>query len=242
MEKQVQRLVEKTWEKYQHMPPSQRLLIAVSGVPGSGKTTLAKTVCARLNALHLSSSDEAPLDPIAVAVPLDGYHLTRAQLSAMPNPATAHARRGAAFTFDGRAFLTLVTLLREYVRPSTPTIYAPSFDHARKDPVAADIAIPPSTRIVVFEGNYLSLARPPWSDAAALMDDLWFVDVDFVVARRRLVARHVRTGIAADEAAADRRVTENDLVNGAEILSERLPDVHVVTSHEDEAWKAEGEA
>lgn len=36
MEQQVDRLVEKTWEKYQQLPKSKRLLVAVSGIPGSG--------------------------------------------------------------------------------------------------------------------------------------------------------------------------------------------------------------
>ena len=66
---------------------------------------------------------------------MDGYHLTRAQLSAMPDARTAHARRGAAFTFDAPAFLELVKKLRQPLCPESQTIYAPSFDHAIKDRV-----------------------------------------------------------------------------------------------------------
>jgi len=84
---------------------------------------------------------------------MDGYHLTRAQLSAMPDPETAHARRGAEFTFDGEGFLGFVQTLRQPVTTSAGTIYAPSFDHAVKDPKENDIAILPSHRIIVFEGN-----------------------------------------------------------------------------------------
>lgn len=36
MEEQVDRLVEKTWDKFQRTPKSKRLMIAVSGIPGSG--------------------------------------------------------------------------------------------------------------------------------------------------------------------------------------------------------------
>lgn len=84
---------------------------------------------------------------------MDGYHLTRAQLDAMPDPATAHARRGAEFTFDGEAFLQLVRRLREPLRDDTPTIFAPSFDHAVKDPKEDDIPVERTHRIVVLEGN-----------------------------------------------------------------------------------------
>jgi len=168
---------------------------------------------------------------------MDGYHLSRAQLSAMPDPAHAHARRGAQFTFDGLSFLSLIRSIRLPLSPTSLTIYAPSFDHALKDPVADDIPILPSTRILIFEGNYLSLDKEPWKEAAGLMDELWFVDVDFEVARRRLVPRHVRAGIAADEEEADRRVSENDLVNGEEIVRDRLEVHRVIVSREDDNWK-----
>jgi pantothenate kinase len=168
---------------------------------------------------------------------MDGYHYYRSQLDVMPDPAHAHARRGAAFTFDGHAFLSLVRKVREPLTPTSPTLYAPSFDHALKDPKENDIAIEPTTRILVFEGNYLSLDKMPWNEAAALMDELWFVQVDFETARRRLVPRHVKAGIASSEEEAEKRVTENDLVNGEEIVRDRLQVNEVVISREDEAWK-----
>ncbi len=169
---------------------------------------------------------------------MDGYHLSRAQLSAMPDPVHAHARRGAAFTFDSLSFLSLVRSLRQSLTPSTPTIYAPSFDHAVKDPVANDIAIPPTARIIIFEGNYLSLNEPPWNEIAVSMNELWFVEVDFETARRRLVARHLRAGLETDEQAALKRVEENDLVNGREIVEGRIQVVdEIVRSKEDDGWK-----
>ncbi|KAH8685631.1 P-loop containing nucleoside triphosphate hydrolase protein [Tricladium varicosporioides] len=231
MEEQVNRLVDKTWAKFQNTPQSQRLLIAISGIPGSGKTTLAKEVAARLNALSTTAT------PIAAFIPMDGYHLSRAQLSSMPDPILAHNRRGAAFTFDGSAFLSLVKTIRIPLSPTSLPLYAPSFDHAIKDPVPNDIPILPTSRVIVFEGNYLSLDKEPWREAAGLMDELWFVDVDFEVAGRRLVPRHVKAGIAKDEEQAWKRVRENDLVNGREIVDFRVDGVHeVVASREDNAW------
>ncbi|KAI1812918.1 P-loop containing nucleoside triphosphate hydrolase protein [Poronia punctata] len=167
---------------------------------------------------------------------MDGYHLTRAQLSAMPDAATAHARRGAEFTFDGPAFLSLVQALRER---GSRTMYAPSFDHAVKDPKENDIAILPTHRIVVFEGNYVVLDKEPWRSAAGLMDERWFVDVDFEVARKRLVKRHVEAGIAADEDEAGKRVEGNDLVNGRQIVDCRVNVHEVVVSLDDANWRHE---
>lgn len=155
----------------------------------------------------------------------------------MSDPETAHARRGAAFTFNPASLLSLVTLLRAPLTPSTPTYYAPSFDHAIKDPVENDIPIPPSSRILVFEGLYLSLGREEWREIAGLMDELWFVEVDEEVAGARLVPRHVKAGITKNEEEAWKRVRENDLVNGREIVRERVEVSEVVVSREDDAWK-----
>jgi pantothenate kinase len=205
-----------------------------------GKTTLAAFVAKRLKDLYARQSPGiANENPLATFIPMDGYHLSRTQLDALPDPVTAHARRGAAFTFDGDSFLALVKKLREPLCPETKTLFAPSFDHANKDPVVDDIAIAPSVRIVIFEGNYLSLNKPPWKHAAELMDELWFVDVDFAVARKRLVHRHVKAGIAKDEEEAARRADENDLVNGKEIVEGRLEVQEIIQSKEDESWAPE---
>ena len=173
---------------------------------------------------------------------MDGYHLSRTQLSAMPDPTTAHARRGAAFTFDAASFLQLVRTLREPLVPESKNLYAPSFDHAVKDPVHGDIPIHPSARIVIFEGNYLSLGKGEWREAAELMDELWFVEVDFETAKTRLVSRHVKAGIAENEEAAERRANENDLVNGREIIEGRLKVHEIIVSKEDESWKPEAQS
>lgn len=202
-----------------------------------GKTTLASLVARRLNAIHGKDSPGCASTPIASFVPMDGYHLSRAQLSAMPDSVNAHARRGAAFTFDDKAFLILVKNLRDPILPESTTLYAPSFDHAIKDPVENDIAIPPTARVIIFEGNYLSLNKGLWKESAAMMDELWFVQVDFETARQRLVKRHIEAGIARDEMDANKRVRENDLVNGKEIVDDRLDVQEVVISKEDEIWR-----
>eukprot|EP00906_Rhabdomonas_costata_P028484 RCo040338 len=69
------------------------VLVAISGVPGAGKTTLA------LQLVKTLSQGEG-LPNFAMNIPMDGYHLYRAQLSALPNSEEAHQRRGAEWTFD----------------------------------------------------------------------------------------------------------------------------------------------
>ncbi|EFQ98840.1 Aim12p [Nannizzia gypsea CBS 118893] len=229
MDEQVERLAQKVWGAFQSTEPAARYMVGISGIPGSGKTSLATAVVHRLNTMSPS--------PVAACIAMDGYHLTRAQLSAMPDPVIAFARRGAAFTFDPTNLIVLINSLRDPLTTSSPVLYAPSFDHAVKDPVENDIPIPPTARILLFEGNYLALNKKPWNDAAALLDELWFVEVDFEVARQRLIKRHVRAGIAKDEEEADKRARENDLVNGREIVDNRLPVAEIVISKEDAHWK-----
>lgn len=102
---------------------------------------------------------------------MDGYHFSGAHLTVMPNAPEAIHRRGAAFTFNAKEFLGLVQKLRKPVSEESKTIYAPSFDHATKDPVADNIPILVSSRIVLLEGNYILLNREPWKSAAELLDE-----------------------------------------------------------------------
>ncbi|KAK4121342.1 P-loop containing nucleoside triphosphate hydrolase protein [Parathielavia appendiculata] len=236
MDEVLSRLVDKAWATYLDTPENTRCLIALGGIPGSGKTTLSARLTASLNARHAATSP--PGTPgVAVFLPMDGFHYARAQLDAMPDPATAHARRGAEFTFDGTAFLRLVQRLNEPLTDTTPTVFAPSFDHALKDPKEDDIAVERTHRIVVLEGNYLLLDKHPWSLASCHFSLKIFVSVAPQLARARLVARHLAAGLCSTPAEADQRAVENDLPNGKEIVRLLIKDVDdVVESCEDDGW------
>lgn len=77
-------------------------LIGIAGVPGGGKSSLAAALVRRLG--------EAGVP--CVNVPMDGYHLSRRQLDGMPDPALAHARRGAEWTFDARAYCDCLAAIK----------------------------------------------------------------------------------------------------------------------------------
>ena len=191
-------------------------------MPGSGKSTLGDAVSQRINEIYVQQQLESTAkndEPVAVAMPMDGFHLTRAQLAAMPNAAEAIHRRGAAFTFDGKGFLALIRRLSE---GGTETVHAPSFDHAVKDPVDNAIAISPAQRIVLVEGNYCALNRKPWSDAAALMSELWYVDVPKEVVWERLAKRHLASGIVADADEARERAQGTDELNAEDVRNNML--------------------
>jgi len=197
-----------------------RVVVVLAGPPGSGKTTIATEVIARLNASSTA--------PFAAVVPMDGFHLSRATLGSMPNSAEAYARRGASWTFDEAGVLNVVENLSKSRFETPETILAPSFDHAVKDPVEGGIILSPDVKFVLLEGNYLLLNEEPWSRIKGLVDEAWFVDVDPILAKGRIAKRHIKSGIETTWEDAVRRAEGNDLLNGV-VIREKLvrPDVLV---------------
>jgi pantothenate kinase len=171
-------------------------LVAISGIPGAGKTTIAADVASHV--------------PGAVVIPMDGYHLRRAVLSA-----DERERRGAPDTFDPAALRAALVRLRESGSGSFPT-----FEHAVKDPVENGLIVPTGTPLVIVEGLYLLLSDWQMTD---LFDLTVFVDCDLEVAMDRVAARHLACGLAATEDEARRRADTNDRRNALTILDDGCP-------------------
>ncbi|XWW95915.1 hypothetical protein V2A60_003884 [Cordyceps javanica] len=145
--------------------PRNRVLIALAGVPGSGKSTISDALIQDLMRHGIGE--------VAV-LPMDGFHFSLATLSSFLDPDEALRRRGAPFTFNADGFVELVLRLRAMpvtMDESETTITAPSFDHAIKDPVPDAIAISSRTKVVIIEGNYTLLDREPWSKISQAVDD-----------------------------------------------------------------------
>ncbi|MCQ0025109.1 nucleoside/nucleotide kinase family protein [Streptomyces somaliensis DSM 40738] len=172
--------------------PGGRRLLGLAGAPGAGKSTLAARLVDRLGGL-------------AVLVPMDGFHLARAELDRLGRT----DRKGAPDTFDAAGYVALLVRLRA-AEPGT-TVYAPAFDRAVEEPVAGSVPVPPEVPLVVTEGNYLLHDDPAWSPVRALLDEVWYLETDDGLRTRRLVDRHVRYG--GSRADAERRVRERDEAN-----------------------------
>jgi len=204
--------------------------VGIAGIPASGKSTFAHLVTTRANEL-LASGGSASAK--ALLVGLDGWHLTRAQLDAHSDPKLAHDRRGIHWTFDAEGYVTFVKSLRNPLTEMTPTIAAPSFDHALKDPVFDDVSIYPYHRIVIIEGLYTFLGIEPWKEAGLAMDERWFIDIELDEAQRRLVKRHVVTGVTKDTESAIWRAEQNDMPNGRWIIANILEPTRRIKSIDD---------
>lgn len=165
----------------------RRAILAIAGSPGAGKTTLARALAARV--------DEVAGAGTAAYVPMDGFHLANATLDRLGR----HDRKGAIDTFDGWGVLALVRRLRA---ETEHVVYAPSFDRAVDEGVAGAIAVEPSARLVVVEGNYLLVDEDPWGRLRAELDEAWFCQTPAEARFTRLVDRHTAGGRAPDAAAA----------------------------------------
>ncbi|KAJ2812161.1 hypothetical protein H4S07_001588 [Coemansia furcata] len=191
-------------------PAGRRVIVAIAGGPGSGKSHISQLVCQAVN----------KAEDIAVVVPMDGFHLPRAHLLAMEDPEHALRRRGAPWTFDVKGF---VAAIRDVHKNST-VVNVPAFDHAAGDPVFDAIAVKPQHRIVLVEGLYAHVSEEPWAQVGrSLADELWWIQpADAEASYERLVGRHVAAGLAPDRRAAEERIASNDALNGAYAEQTRL--------------------
>ncbi|KAJ3723803.1 P-loop containing nucleoside triphosphate hydrolase protein [Lentinula raphanica] len=210
-----------------------RLLIGIYGIPASGKSTFADLLYKYTNELLQHDPSNTAR---AILVSLDGWHLTRAQLDQLPDPKLARDRRGIHWTFDGPSYQQFIQSLREEILPDTTRIItAPSFDHAIKDPTPHAVQIHPYHRLVIIEGLYTALNLDCWRDAALLLDERWYLKLDIEEAQRRLVRRHLVSGVAKDYDEAVWRAEENDMPNGRFLLENTLEPTRIIPSVEDPA-------
>ncbi|SEF49393.1 Phosphoribulokinase / Uridine kinase family protein [Actinacidiphila yanglinensis] len=196
--------------------PGRRALLGLAGAPAAGKSTLARRLVDAVNA-RLGADT-------AAYVPMDGFHLANAQLDRLG----LRGRKGAPETFDVDGYVHLLRRLRATrERP----VYAPGFDRDLDEPVAAALAVLPSARLVVTEGNYLADDEPGWSEVRDLLDELWFVEAPRRLRERRLLHRHVHGGRTQEEAIAFIAASERPNATRAE--SGRPHCSRVVTPEED---------
>lgn len=168
-----------------------RIVVALAGPPGAGKSTLSERLLAAL------PTGEAAL------VPMDGFHLDNAVLDGMG----LRHRKGAPETFDCAG---LAAALRR-IRSGEGDVAVPVFDREADLARAGAAIIRAAARLILVEGNYLLLDRAPWSELAPLFDLTIVIDVPIAELERRLLARW--TGLGRSEDDARRWVEGNDLPN-----------------------------
>ncbi|QQE12048.1 hypothetical protein JD969_00800 [Planctomycetota bacterium] len=172
----LEHLAQDLLTKYQ-APSSSRIIIAIAGPPGSGKSTFASMITKHLNILAQST--------VAAIVPMDGFHLTNSQLQSRN---LTHLK-GAPQTFDTQAYLTLIQTLKN----ASSTEYYPTYDRSLHEPVlnkGSEHLISSEIKFIITEGNYLLLDQPPWSEIHALYTQKWFLKTSLKQCENWLYERH----------------------------------------------------
>jgi len=176
-----------------------RVIVAIAGAPGSGKSTMAERLAGKLNGRQPG---------LAAVLPMDGYHYDDLHLVS----AGLRPRKGAPNTFDvGGLFHTLKRLRAR----DEAEVAVPVFDRQIEIARAGARLIPAEVPVIVAEGNYLLLDQAPWDRLLPLFDLTVMVDVPEHVLRARLRGRWERLGM--DEPAIRAKLEENDLPNARSV-------------------------
>jgi len=159
----------------------KRYMLGLAGAPGAGKSTVAQALLEALPGR-------------AALVAMDGFHLANEELARLGRA----GRKGAEDTFDSAGYVVLLQRLRR--QRAGEVIYAPTFRREIDAAEAGAIAVPEHIELVITEGNYLLLNQGHWADVRSLLDETWYIDIDPVLRRERLVARHMHFGRSAEAA------------------------------------------
>lgn len=176
-------------------------LIGIAGPPATGKSTLAERLVADLGAAGTEACN----------CPMDGFHLTNAQL----NECGLRDAKGRIETFDADAFVTAVQRLKD----RTP-FWWPVYSRQRHDPIPEGTSISGTEAAYVIEGNYVLAEAEPWRVACDAFDLRIFVDAPDEVLRQRLLKRHQKSGRSPSDAVL--KIDRTDIPNAQIIRNGRL--------------------
>ena len=186
-----------------------RQVMAIAGAPGAGKSTLVERL-----------ADALTDQPVAI-LPMDGFHYDDAVLHAMGR----RPWKGAPDTFDVGGLRSVLMRLRD---PAEGAVAVPVFDRDLEISRGSARIIPPQTRLILAEGNYLLLDRDPWRSLRSCFDTTVMIAVPEAELRRRLRQRWVGYGLT--EAEIDFKLAQNDVPNGRVVLESSGPVQYILTT------------
>ena len=187
----------------------RRLIAGLAGIPGGGKSTFAALLL-RVADLILGAGQLA-------VIGLDGWHYPNAVLDARTvadeyGTRPLRSRKGGPESFDTQALAQALDRLAHEPGP----VKLPAYDRRLHEAVADALAIEPSARILVLEGNFVLSPQGQWAEVSRRMNPKLFLICEPAQARARVIARHIRGGCTPEQAAA--KFESNDRLNTAAAL------------------------
>ncbi|GAM26951.1 hypothetical protein SAMD00019534_101260 [Acytostelium subglobosum LB1] len=176
----------------------ERILVAIAGPPGAGKSTISHLLCQRLNV--------TTTQPMTTIVPMDGFHLDNCIL----RERNQLARKGSPPTFDVEGFRVLLTRLKSR-ETGSQDIVIPVFDRTLDLARAGGSVVQSDHNILLVEGNYLLLNQVPWNALSEYFDMSIFVQASRPVLEQRLIQRWLDNDHTQEQAI--RRALSNDIPN-----------------------------
>jgi putative kinase len=167
-----------------------RLLVAVAGPPGSGKTSFAALLVAVINA-------EMGRDG-AVLIQQDGWHYYNDYLDTHfihrdGQEIPLRRLKGCPETYDTAAALTFLEAIKQGQELDYPV-----YSRQLHDPLPHAGTVKKEHQVVVIEGNYWLLQEPPWSKFQPLFDVSIFLTAESETLLDGLRQRHLRGGKTLD--------------------------------------------
>ena len=166
-----------------------RFILAISGPPGSGKSTISSLIANSLG-------------ECAKIVPMDGFHLENQRLKDL----NLFHRKGSPKTFDAYGFLELIRNIRK-----KESLTFPIFNRDADETIKDAETLCPKHKIIIIEGNYLLLNKHPWSDLKEYFDLSIYLEVSDIKLEKRLTDRWIEHGL--DPISASVRAINNDMAN-----------------------------
>jgi putative kinase len=187
-----------------------RILIAIAGPPGCGKSSFSSLLAAILN---IEGGNEN-----AVVIGLDGWHYPNTYLD--QHTALIHGRevslrsiKGAHQSFDANAAFAWLSSVRQGATGAYPV-----YSRVQHDPLPDAGVITPRHRVILIEGNYLLLNIPPWQQFNALFDYRIFLTASRDVLEKAVWQRHLRGG-------------KDPAIIRAHVDAVDLPNIELVCTH-----------
>ena len=180
---------------------TSRYFIALSGAPGSGKSTVSEKLVGDLNTVGHKSR----------ILQMDAFHYDDQILKEK----NLLLKKGAPETFDVMGLLNFINRLEK-----ESEVVIPVFDRSLELSRSSAVIISDDIKVVIIEGNYLLLKSYPWRELHKFFNSTIIVNCDERILEERLIKRWENFNLSKE--IINQKVYENDLPNGVYVLKNSI--------------------